>query len=535
MDDQFDTVIIGSGIAATALSERLLSKDVNASILILEAGQKVKMQDSAIWQDYVVSGKLPYTKFNDEAYPERDAPGQNMNVGKTVVPLAGSRVMTFGGSTIHWGGWSFRLKEEDFKMKTNTGSGADWPIDYADLEPYYGQAEDYIGVSGDSDNNVPPRTSPYPYPAFPYTFEDQPMATAMEQLNITHSHLPIARHGIQSSTSRHAPCKTTGTCKYCPFGARYAATNFLSDMTTVDGYPNLEVRINCVVERIEMASKLRADAVVYFDKTKQEVVTVKAKRVIVAGGAIESPKLLQRSKSKFWKQGIGNDLDLVGRYFITHPYFFFTGTVDSNDDLRQPEMNFPTLCTRYYDSKSEQAQGKFMFINPPGSPDVDIASLMQAGNSPEQVKDAIKGPNTVELQGMVEIFSEYDNKVSNYPGKINQMGLSQTIVDYSQSPTFDDRMVYIQSKVEAIFESMNVTMVGKYSVSWRADHAACTCRMSKDASEGVTDKNMKVHGVDNVYVCSNAAFTSTGAINPTLTLAALSLRLGDYINNHLED
>lgn len=531
---KYDLVIVGSGIAATALSHRILEKNKNASILMLEAGQKVKMQDAALWQDYIVSGKLPYTKFNDQPYPERDMPGQNQNIGSTVVPLAGSRVMTYGGSTIHWGGWSFRLMPEDFLMKTNTDTSINWPIDYETLEPYYGEAEHYIGVSGDSENIYPPRSSSYPFPAFPYTFEDSSIASAINALDMDFSHVPIARHGILSSNTFNAPCKTTGTCKYCPFGARYTATNFLNHMNDEKDYPNLEIRINCVVNTIDMDAKNKAKGVTYYNKVTKETVNVEAKVVIVAGGAIESPKLLQRSTSDFWLQGIGNDEGNVGRYFVTHPYFIFTAKIAKNKLLKQPEMNFPTLCTRHFDNEYEQKKGKFILVHPPSSPQVDIADLMKNGNTREEIDESIMGANTVQIHGMVEIFSEFENYVTNLPNAKNQIGLPQTIVDYSQSPEFTDRMAYIQSKVTNIFEQMDATIQGKPSISWRADHSACTCRMSEDPKKGVTDKNMKMHGVDNIYICSNAAFTSTGAINPTLTLTALSLRLGDHINEKFE-
>ena len=531
---KYDLIIVGSGIAATALSHRVLEKNRNAAILILEAGQKVKMQDAALWQDYIVSGKLPYAKFNDRPYPERDMPGQNQNIGETVVPLAGSRVMTYGGSTIHWGGWSFRLKPEDFFMKTNTNTSINWPIDYDTLEPYYGEAEHYIGVSGDSENNNPPRSSSYPFPAFPYTYEDSSVAAAIHALGMDFSNVPIARHGILSSTSFNAPCKTTGTCKYCPFGARYTATNFLNHMSDEKDYPNLEIRINCVANTIDMNAKNKAKGITYYNKTTKETLSVAAKEIIVAGGAIESPKLLQRSVSEFWLQGIGNDDGNVGRYFVTHPYFIFTADIAENKSLKQPEMNFPTLCTRHFDNKHEQAKGKFILVHPPSSPQIDIAELMKSGNSRAEIDESIKGANTVQIHGMVEIFSEFKNYVANLANAKNQIGLPQTIVDYSKSAEFNERMAYIQSKVEKIFEQMDAKIQGKPTISWRADHSACTCRMSDDPKKGVTDKNMKLHGVDNIYVCSNAAFTSTGAINPTLTLTALSLRLGDHINEKLE-
>lgn len=537
-----ETLIIGSGVAATTIADKILKKNPKASILILEAGDKVKMQDQSLWQDYVVNNqsysKLPYYKYNDLPYPERDQAGENLNIGNQVVPLAGSRVMTYGGSTIHWGGWSFRLKPEDFKMKTNTGKGIDWPFGYEHLEPYYCQAEDYIGVAGASNNESPPRSQPYPFDAYPYTLEDQPMFEALGALNWERANVPIARHGIANTTSVHAPCKTTGSCKYCPFGARYASPNFLNDMCRWQDYPNFEIRINSVVEQINMDSKHKSSGVTYLDNITGKSVTVSAQRVIVAGGAIESPKLLMRSCSEYWPQGIGNDNDLVGRYYVTHPYFVYTGEVSENPKALQPEMDFPTLCSREFDSESEQAKGKYIFVNPPtafqpkskvSGGSTSVVQMMQQGVGPSDIKKAVSGPAQIQLHGMVEIFSEYSNRIMNLDKK-NRIGLLETIVDYSKSPEFSKRMEEITEKVEKLFSVFGGSLKGQPNISWRADHSACTCRMASNDQEGVVDENLKIFGVDNLYVCSNAVFPNTGAINPTLTLTALSIRLGEHLN-----
>jgi len=111
----------------------------------------------------------------------------------------------------------------------------------------------------------------------------------------------------------------------------------------------------------------------------------------------------------------------------------------------------------------------------------------------------------------------------------NRIGLQETIVDYSQSADFNARIQEIGAHVAKIFEGMGATPAGPPSISWRADHSACTCRMADSEQDGVIDKHLKLFGVDNVYVCSNAAFPNTGAINPTLTLTALALRLGEHL------
>lgn len=533
-----DTLIIGSGVAGAAISQKILSDNPQASILMLEAGTRVKMKDFGKFQQYILNGSLPYTWCQDEDYPDRDEhkAGENASTGGTKMPLQGSRLMIYGGSTVHWGGWSFRLKPEDFRLKSNTNksNSIDWPIDYKELEPYYCESEHYIGVSGDGDSGVVDRSGPYPYRAFPYTAEDGIVIKAMDKVNINYNHLPIARHGISGSESSHAPCQTTGACKYCPFGARYVAANYLDDMKRLNAYPNFVIQMGCVVEEILMDNAEHAKGVRYFDKNTNKRVEVEANLVVVAAGAIESAKLLLRSKSKGHENGIGNQHQLVGRNLVTHPYFIFEAILPENPDRLQPEMNFPTLVSRHFDSEAEQAKGKFIIINSPSSPVVQLGSWMQEGMSRADINKKLKGRQKIQLHGIMEVFSEPENRVQNLD-KVNHIGLPETIVHFTKAKGFDDRLAEIKEHITTIFHEMGVKEdVILKMLSWRADHAGCLTRMSDSPETGVVDKDLKVFGVDNLYVCSNSSFSSMGAVNPTLTLGALSLRLGDHLIQKFE-
>ena len=531
-----DTLIIGTGVAGTAIAYKILDKHPKASILMLEAGPKVKMKDFALFQDYVITGNLPYSNSMDEPYPDRDTdtPGENSLDANVNLQLRGSRLMIYGGSTVHWGGWSFRLKPEDFKLKTYTGKGIDWPIDYDDLEPYYCESEHFIGVSGDSNNKYVQRSQPYPYDPFPYTLEDGEVIKALTKKNIDYNHMPIARHGITDSESVHAPCQTTGTCKYCPFGARFVAGNYLDDIIAYGDHPNLKVQYDAVVDTITMTSSNEARGVRYYDKNTKVWVEVEAKRVIIAAGSIESAKLLLRSKSVGHDNGIGNNHDLVGRNLITHPYFIYQANIPSNPERLQPEMNFPTLVSRYYDSPEEQKDGKFIIVSSPSSPLVNLGKGMTQGKTRKEMDAITTGKVGVQLHGIIEVFSEFDNRITPLD-QISHLGMQETKVTFTKSDSFDKRMKYVEERLAEIFEEMNATDVKNIMISWRADHAACLTRMADSPEEGVVDKNLKVFGVDNLYVCSNASFSSLGAVNPTLTLGALSLRLGDYLVKDIEN
>jgi len=523
-----DTLIVGSGVVAAAISQLLLEKNAAASILILEAGDRIKTKDFALWDQYLIAGRLPYEGCRDLDYPQRDAPGENVSHGATSIPLVGARLFVYGGSTLHWGGWSFRLKPEDFRLSSFAQEAIDWPIEYASIEPYYFKAEKYLAVSGDSLDQTVPRKKPYPFRPFPFTLQDQPLIGALEKLKYAYGNVPIARRGVNEEHSRHAPCQTTGTCKYCPFGARYVAGDYIDDIREWNDYPNFDIKLGCVVESISTASKRRASGVVYTEKSSGQRMTVEANTVIVAGGTIESAKLLQRSTSADWPQGIGNDTDLVGRHFITHPYFIFSGSIPGNSLKLQPEMNFPTLVSRHFDSESEQKKGKFVLVNPPDTVPMPLAAKMQAGFSRPEIDAYLTGRLPLQLHGMVEVFGRKENCITNVPRR-NHIGLPQTSVNYSADPGFKQRMSDIKVEVQKIYAAMGADLTDDASVSWRADHAASTCRMSPDPSTGVVNKNLQVHGMENLFVCSNAVFPNLGAVNPTLTLTALAIRLAEFL------
>lgn len=533
---KYEYLVVGTGVAAAAFVERLLQSHPHAAILMLEVGGRLAMRDYATYQDYLVTGVEPHAAYWDLPYPAKDAPGENYSVGNTPLPLNGSRLTMYGGSTVHWGGWSFRLKPEDFHLHSSTGQGIDWPFGYEELEPYYGAAERYIGVSGDSNDGVVPRSQPYPFREFPYTLEDGLMIAGLRAKGVPYSHMPIARQGIDAGGSWRAPCQTTGTCKYCPFGARYVAANFLDHLVGSGNHPNLQIRTGIRVDRIRMSSRRRAEAVEAYDRNTGEICVFEADEIVVASGGIESPKLLQRSVSSFWPNGLGNDLGLVGRHLITHPYFIFEATLPANPLRLQPEMGFPTLISRHFDSPAEQARGKFILVHPNGSPKVDLAGLMKSGRSKAEILEAVSGPVAIQMHGILEVFSDPASRVTDSPvnprtklPELNHLGLFQSRVEYNRSPDFDARMAEIGTRVSGILEAAGGNQPALKSISWRADHAACTTRMSRDPKDGVVDANLAIHDVENVHVCSNASFASLGAVNPTLTLTALALRLADHL------
>ncbi len=379
MSNDYAYIIVGSGVAGSTIATKLLEAHPETPILMLEAGPQVPMKDRRYWWDYVLYGRKAYD-------PCEDRDSDNPSVGGTPWHSNGSRTMMYGGSTVHWGGWSMRFKPEDFYLKTNTGQGGDWPYDYDTLEPYYCRADEYLSVCGDDNDsaergvpanatnkNDPWRSKPYPLPPYPWTESDGEMIQAFKALGITPGRMPLARY---------RKCMATGTCKYCPFGARFSGSYILDDLLGEPRYTNLKFIGMAPVTRLIAESKRRIHQVEYIDPQTGKPVTASGDRIIVCSGAYEAPKLLMLSASSYWEHGIGNDNDLVGRYAISHPFLSVAGTKPKNEERWIQEYDFPSLMSRTYDTEQYQQNGKIFLMKYAGAPERGHRPVHDRGQEP---------------------------------------------------------------------------------------------------------------------------------------------------------
>jgi choline dehydrogenase-like flavoprotein len=515
MSDHFQYVFVGSGVAGATVARQLLAKNRGASILMLDAGPEVEAKNRRYWWDYVITDRKPY----DYCY---DVPGENTTVGDIKWGYEGARVMAYGGSTLHWGAWSMRYKPEDFLLRTNTGEGADWPITYADLEDYYYKAEQYLSVCGDVSEswNTHRADKPYPRPDFGWTAADGAMIDGFNKVGIEPGKMPVARY---------RKCMTTGTCKYCPFGSRFTAQQVLDELRDDARHTGYQQRCNSPVMKLITGKKEKIEAIEYLDTLTGATHQVTADTFIVCSGTYESAKLLMRSTSSQWENGIGNDHDLVGRFIVSHSFLRVKGTFPKNPGHWIQEYDFPTLMSRSYDTEKQQQDGKIFLFKNRILPNVDIGQLMIEGKSRTEIAAILSGPMEQELQAFYEEKGQFRNRLTLRPGT-NRMGLPLTRIDYLRDPRFAERATKRLEPMKAVLHAMDCQITTAKWDDPGGHHATSTCRMGRTPEEGVTDSNMKVFGTDNLYVCSNAAFPTCTAVNPTLTLTAMSLRLGDHLN-----
>ena len=512
MTEDYEFILIGSGAAGSTIAKELLQTNSNTSILILEAGPEVSARDRRHWWDYVVLDVKPYAFCYDQ-------PGEYKTSGNVNWDFRENRVMAYGGSTLHWGGWSLRFKPEDFRLFTNTKQGVDWPFDYDHLEKFYCRAESFLSVCGDDAEDWQMRRSaPFPMPPFDWTAADGEMIEGFYKCGIKPGKMPLARY---------RRCMTTGTCKYCPLGSRYTSQHVLDDLLK-EGFKNLKVLRNSPVKSLVVQSKKElVDGVIFIDGKTGEEKLVTGKTVVVCSGTYESPKLLLTSQNTFWSKGIGNDYDQVGHYIVSHSMLKVTGETQKNAEHWSQEYDFPTLMSRSYDTPEFQEKGKLFLFKDRVKPNVDFARLMISGKTRTEIDEVVSGPRRSELQAFLEEKGKYQNHLKVINRK-NRFGLYHTEVSFSRTKEENENAQARLKLLEKVIEKMNYKIVYSKVEDPGGHHATGTCRMHRDAKLGVVDANLLVHGTDNLYVCSNAALPTCSAVNPTLTLTAMAMRLADH-------
>ena len=506
-------IIVGSGVSGVSLARQLLGSDKGHRVTLFEAGPEFKTGDYRAWLDHLMNGKRPYEDFVDDPRVE------NKHFG-----LRGSRLFVKGGTTNHWGGWSLRFKPEDFELKSRTGHGADWPISYDDLAPFYTRAETLLGIEGDSDNDDPPRYGDkFPFAAAPFTATDMPVINALKKLDMSYSHMPMARSG--------AKCKTRGTCGYCPVNARYTATFDLAELQEEHGR-RLRLRTESPVLEIQMNGKKQATGVRYLNRRTGQREMMEADSVVVCSGTVESTKLLLASANSDWPDGIGNDSGHVGRHLVGHPLVGVRGTIAGNPQKIASELSFITLASRHFDTPEYQREGKMLIAGVGDGGRVSIEREILRNVPRADIEAKMSKEINLGLEASVEQFESPENRVSLGTGTTRH-GLHTTKLDFGVNPitqkacrTHAQHMVDILKATGCKEDSIGVDYILPDGA-----HATSTCRMSASEAEGVVDKDLRVHGTDNLYLCSNAVYPNVTGVNPTLTVAALAVRLGEHLDN----
>ena len=508
-----DVCVVGSGPAGALTAHRLA--EAGADVVVLEAGPQVDPADRRRQQEQHIRPGMgdPW-----EMGGPRDA---YTDAGRGY-PLNDARVKGVGGTTLHWQGMVMRLHERDFELESRHGVGTDWPIDYADLRPYYAAAERALGVAGAVDNPyAPPREEPFPLPAFPPSYSDSLFAPACERLGIDMHSVPNARNS--EPYDGRASCQGYGTCKpVCPSGAKYTAESHVGKAVEAGA----RVVDHAAVQRLEHDDDGdRVEAAVYATPNGTEHRQPAARFVLAAGG-VENARLLLLSASEQYPDGLANSSGAVGRFFMDHLFAGAGGRLD--EPTRQNHVGFNTSETHQFYDGADPVEGvKREFLNYAGpSPVIEALGAETWGDDLLAQLDASYGTH-VAMGGLVEQLPDADNRITLDPTVRDDHGNPVPHVEWSLSDRTRDAIRRANEIQHAILEELGADIewtVGP-DATGPAYHQMGTTRMGADPETSVVDADCRAHDLRNLRIVGSSTFPTGGAMNPTLTIAALALRV----------
>lgn len=526
-----DVAIIGSGVAGALIAARLAAHGLK--VTILEAGDEVDRSTAVdrYWAAAIKVPECPYPPVPQAMHPVSD----NLDFWYQQAgpdKFASTYIKTVGGTTWHWLGTALRLVPADFELMTRFGQGVDWPIGYTALSSYYDAAERELGVSGDSKDDLgSPRTAPYPMPAIPQTYLDKQFAAALRDSVYEVRSTPQARNS-QDQADRPACCGNASCIPVCPVQAKYDATVHVA--RAVKAGATLLNRTNVVALDVGADNSITAARFIRWDGSAG---SIEARHFVVAAHAIESPRLLLNSISERLPNGVANSSGQVGRNLMDHPTQLSWALAEQPVyPYRGPLSTSGIENLRDGDFRRTRGAFRIEIGNdgwswPTGAPISTAADLANQGLRGAELDQALRLQTSrhVRLASLVEQLPDPENRVTLDPQQKDVYGvplprLSYRIDDYVRAGLAAARTAH-----EEVFKQLGVSELHHSPDVQGAGHIIGTLRMGSDPRTSVVDQELRSHDHPNLFVAGSAVFPTSATANPTLTIAALSLRLADTI------
>jgi choline dehydrogenase-like flavoprotein len=469
-------------------------------------------------------------------------------VGDHYFRLDACRWRVLGGSTTRWGGWCRPLESVDF-LQRDWIDHSGWPIDARTLASYEAEAADLFELPN-------------------ARFDLETWGARMG------APLPLAGSHFVNTVFQHSP-ETN-------FSEKYRADLMQS--------PNLTTMLNANVVQMRLDRESRRLASLTVATTKGVRFFVRPKAVCLAAGGIENARLLLASRADR-PAGLGNEHDLVGRYFMEHLHAPVGHLVVNNGTQGNAffrKLIFNDVRLRGVIRPTPEAQERHRLLgtsialeNPSfelGTPFVGWPPALTFG--PVRAYRALRG---LGLNRAAERYKVTAQSLQSIPGRIRsrnmarkarssarQAGNAGPILSLyfraEQAPDPDNRVV-LSDRVDALgmqesrlqwkFGAKNIASIEKWLAildqdtrtlgigqvifpgdDWRngiigGPHHMGATRMSADPRHGVVDADCRVHSVENLYIAGSSVFATGGYANPTFTLVALALRLADTLRRRL--
>jgi choline dehydrogenase-like flavoprotein len=508
MAELYDVAIIGTGAGGGTLAARLAPSGLR--ILLLERGDFVRREKEnwdarAVFLENRYHTRETWLDSHDRVFH----PGTNYYVG---------------GNTKFYGAALLRMRERDFgEIRHVDGISPAWPVRYDEWEPYYAQAEQMYYVHGErgTDPSEPPASGPYPYPAVSHEPRMAEIVAGFEKIGLRPFSLPVGIM-LNEADPQTSPCIRCNTCDGFPCLVGAKADAHTVGVTPALRYPNVTLVTNAKVARLDT------------DPSGRQVTSIQVERggmlesyaadvVVIAAGAANSAALLLRSANDRHPDGLANSSDAVGRHYMHHNNSAIVAiSTTPNPTIFQKTVGLTDWYFGAQDSEfplgAVQTIGKAMKEMLEGD-----APFLTPGKALETMAH-----HSTDWFVTTEDLPDPDNRVT--VERDGQIRLTYTPNNEQSHRKLLKHFEHALSQVSHLehFLPSETYLAKKLPVAGVA-HQCGTVRFGDDPTTSVLDRDCKAHDLDNLYVVDGSFFPSSSSVNPSLTIIANALRVGDRL------
>jgi choline dehydrogenase-like flavoprotein len=541
-DPDWDVVIAGSGAGGSAAAWGLCRRGLR--VLLLEAGPRFDPAsdhplDRSDWEARGFPAKpgsqgryayaLTQPLIGDEStLRSRNRVAGNINRQQTRQVIGYEHVRAVGGSTLHFTGESHRLHPASFRMRSRFGVAADWPLSYADLEPYYCEAEELVGVAGPPAQGARWRSRPFPLPPHPLSWAARTLGRGAAARGLTWQ--ANSRAALSRPYHGRVSCNYCGGCQRgCPRGDKGSADVTFLAAALASGRCTL--RPDSPVIRVEAGSNDRIAAVLV-GRSDGKIERIAAPRLVLAAGAVETPRLLLASDN------LGNESGEVGRNFM-ETLIAFVGALHPEpqhgrrglpDDAIAWDYNAPDSIPgviggcRFYNATGENS--------PAGLQSYALRAVPGWGRAHGRAMRDLFG-HALMVGAIGESLPHAGNRVSLDPDQRDAAGVPLARISAGLQDLDIARLRFMAKTASEILAASGAEDIFETYTSWDrfvASHVFGTCRMGDNPGSSVVDPWCRSHRWHNLFVADGSVFPSSGGGEaPSLTIQALALRMADRL------
>jgi choline dehydrogenase-like flavoprotein len=510
INDKYDVIIIGTGAGGGTMARALAP--TGKRILILERGGFLP-RERQNWDTRSVYIEKRYQTH--ETWYNEDQ------------PFRPETHYWVGGNTKMFGAAMFRLREADFgEIEHEGGISPAWPVSYSDLEPYYTQAERLYSVHGQAgvDPTEPSRSAPYPHPPLPHEPRVQQLENDLKKLGLNPFPLPLGVRLGNEGDKQGAMTQLSTFDGYPDLTESKADAHVIGIKPALE-YDNVTLKTDSYVDRLETDATGRKIARVVVTRAgRQEI--YEADTIIVAAGAVNTAALFLRSRNDKHPDGLANSSGLVGRNYMCHQNSTFLAiSQEPNDSIFQK-----TLVVSDFYGPSEDWQYPMGLIQMLGKVDADLMSF-EAPAPFDGMTYEDMARHSLDFWLQSEDLPDPNNRIT-----LNSRG--EIVFHYKKNNLIAHQRLIekLKSMLSYIGCHQRFIPIDYYlgtQLPFNLAHQCGTLKFGTDPATSVLDLNCRPHELENVYVTDGSFFVSAGAVNPSLTIIANSLRVADYLTKEV--